>query len=336
MSKAYDFMCKRYITSFFIVFVLTGYVFVLTGAIPVFASTLTTWQNMVSNGTTTYFWYDSSNTFLNLGYDVDLSGFPFWSATTSTPSLHYIYLKTPGLNWDYSITIPTDSEGYKFWIIQEGGSETDRIFRYKSGGNWYYGYCTKLKDIILADKTLQLSRCSGVSQNPITNIYVSMGEPSPDISAIYLMVYTDDDLDILIYDETSMYAYLNNLANYNSITGQWTPGQIFVLPAGTCDDMGTIAGALCKVISYLFYPSQASLTQFSNLKDMIITKPPFGYFTSIKSYLNNLSSTSTPAFSLTSAIGNIAIFDTLKTGLAWILWLFFGFWVIKRIARFDF
>jgi len=83
-------------------------------------------------------------------------------------------------------------------------------------------------------------------------------------------------------------------------------------------------------------PTSTSLNQFSNLKDLITTKPPFGYWTSIKNYLNNLSSTSTPAFTLTAEIGNITIFNTLKTGLTWILWLFFGFWIIKRIAKFDF
>jgi hypothetical protein len=103
-----------------------------------------------------------------------------------------------------------------------------------------------------------------------------------------------------------------------------------------CNDLGTISGAFCQVITYLFYPNNATLTQFSNLKDIIATKPPFGYWTSIKGYLNNLSSTSTPAFTLTAEIGNIGIFNTLKTGLVWVLWLFFGFWVIKRIARFEF
>ena len=107
------------------------------------------------------------------------------------------------------------------------------------------------------------------------------------------------------------------------------------LPAGTCDNLNTIAGAFCKVFVYLFYPDSATLTQYSNLQTLIANKMPFGYFTSVKNYLNNLSSTSTPAFSLTG-LSDIPLFDTIKTGLTWILWLIFGFWVIKRVARFEF
>lgn len=309
----------------------------------VFGSTLTTWQNMVSNSTTSLFWYSGSalnyDVFLNQFYDFDLAGFPYWQATT-TDAWHFqfLYLKQPTtpLNWDYSITIPTDSEGYKFWILSENNT-ISTFFTYYSGGNYYYNSCVDIKQIILADKTLQLWKCAGVSQNPITKISIATGFYYGFYAEqIYLMVYTDDNLDTLIYDETSMYNYLNNLANYNSTYGGWMPEQGITLPAGTCDDLGTFAGALCKVITYLFIPSSTALNQFSNLKDMISIKPPFGYWTSIKNTLNTLSSTSTPAFALTSAINDISLFNTLKTGLAWILWIFFAFWVIRRIATFDF
>lgn len=316
----------------------TGLVFLILPINPVNAGTLTTWQNMVSNSTSSLYWFDASDTFLNLGYETDLNGFYYWHNGTNTPDLHYVYLKgfsTSTPNWNYSITIPTDSEGYKFWILQKGGDISDRIFRYFSGGSPYYGYCTLIKNITLADKTLQLTRCSGVSQNPITNVYVSMGAYST-IEDIYLLVYTDDNLDTLIYDQTSMYAYLDNLNNYNALYGGYSSTTPITLPAGTCDNLNIFAGALCKVITFLFVPSSTSLNQFSNLKDIVATKPPFGYFTSIKNYLGSLSNTTTPAFVLTAEIENITIFDTLKTALAWILWLFFAFWVIKRIGRFDF
>jgi len=303
------------------------------------AGPLTIWQNMVSHDTARYYWYDSADTFLNLGYKLDLNNFAYWSVSTDTPFLGYVYLKQPTnpLNWDYSLTLPTDSEGYKFWIIQDGSSDYDRIFRYKSGGNWHYSECAVIKTITLADKTLQLSRCPGISENPITNVMVSMGTPTYAVVGIYLLVYTDENLDTLIYDETSMYNYLNNLANYNKTFGNWTSETGITLPAGTCDDLGTIAGALCRVITYLFVPTETSLNKFTQLKDIIANKPPFGYFTSVKNYLNNLNATSTPAFTFAEmgAI-NLSIFQPLKTGLTWILWIFFAFWVIKRIGVFIF
>jgi len=318
--------------------------FLIDTASIVNASTLTTWQNMVSNGTTTLFWYSGSglnyDIFLNLFYEFDLSNFPYWQAT-DTDAWHFRYLNlkqpTTPLNWDYSITIPTNSEGYKFWSLMTKGVENETRFLYKSGGNQFINICIKQKDITLADKTLGLWKCDGVGQNPITNIsFTTAITYAWYAENIYLMVYTDDNLDTLIYDETSMYDYLNNLTNYNALFGGWSSTTPMTLPAGTCENLDVFAGALCKVITFLFVPTSGSLNQFSNLKDIIATKPPFGYFTSIKGYLSNLSSTSTPAFVLTPEIANIPLFNTIKTGLIWILWLFFGIFVIKRIARFDF
>lgn len=319
---------------------VVGVVFLVLPIKPAFGTTLTTWQNMVSNATTSIYWYDHNDVFLNQFYEFDLSNFPYWQAT-STDAWHfqYIYLKQPTTppNWDYSITIPTNNEGYKFWSLMTKGVENEVRFLYKSGGNQFNNLCIIQKNIILADKTLGLWKCNGVSQNPITNIFFTTASTYGWYAEqIYLMVYTDDNLDILITDETSMYNYFNNLSNYNSLFGGWASTTPLTLPAGTCENLDVFSGALCRVITFLFVPTSTSLNQFSNLKDLITTKPPFGYWTSIKNYLNNLSSTSTPAFTLTAEIGNITIFNTLKTGLTWILWLFFGFWIIKRIAKFDF
>jgi len=319
---------------------VVGVVFLVLPIKPAFGTTLTTWQNMVSNATTSLFWYDYNDVFLNQFYEFDLSNFAYWQATsTDAWHFHYIYLKQPTtpLNWDYTITIPTYSEGYNFWLLSENNTAGGVWFLYTSGGNYLYNSCSNLKQITLADKTLNLYKCAGVSQNPITKVFVQTGDYYGFYAEqIYLMVYTDDNLDILITDETSMYNYFNNLSNYNSLFGGWASTTPLTLPAGTCENLDVFSGALCRVITFLFVPTSTSLNQFSNLKDLITTKPPFGYWTSIKNYLNNLSSTSTPAFTLTAEIGNITIFNTLKTGLTWILWLFFGFWIIKRIAKFDF
>ena len=301
------------------------------------ASTNTQFQNMVSDDNANFFWYDNVDTLLNLGYDTDLAGFKFWSATTSTPSLQYIYLYQPTtpLNWDYSLTLPTDDAGYAFWLIVDGGSAFDRIFRYYSGGNPLYARCPTINTIILADKTLQLARCGGVAQNPITNIYFSMGVGG--INGIYLVVYTDDNLEDLITDEATMYNYLNSLANYNSVFGGQDIDAPLSLPAGTCDDLDVFSGALCRVMVYLFKPSTASLTKFADLQEIIYQKPPFAYWFDVKDALNSFSATTTPAFTLASVpVLNSYIFTPIRTGLIFLFWLLFGVWVIKRVAAFDF
>lgn len=137
-----------------------------------------------------------------------------------------------------------------------------------------------------------------------------------------------------IGDNGSLYFYIDG---DTSETGtEMSISALRSLSMAQCDDWGTIGGAFCKVLVALFAPSEQSLTQFSSLAGDIENKPPFGYFTSIKNYLGSLRSTSTPAFVLTTALEDIVFFNTLKTALVWILWLFFGFWVIKRISRFDF
>jgi hypothetical protein len=96
-----------------------------------------------------------------------------------------------------------------------------------------------------------------------------------------------------------------------------------------------IGNAVCSVFEYLFKPSETSLQNFSNLADILETKAPFSYFYSVKNSLNSLSSSSTPTFVLADTGGiNTSIFQPLKTGLAWILWIFFAFWVIRRIGVF--
>jgi hypothetical protein len=124
---------------------------------------------------------------------------------------------------------------------------------------------------------------------------------------------------------------------------------IATIPKDICEDMGAIScydikniykcvgGAICKVLSFLFLPSQDKLDQFFGLKDLLLQKPPFGYFVSIKNSLSSLSASTTPIFELASAgeIGT-SIFTPLKTGLSWVLWLLFGFYIIKRIGAFIF
>jgi hypothetical protein len=94
---------------------------------------------------------------------------------------------------------------------------------------------------------------------------------------------------------------------------------------------------ICKALSFLFLPDFEHLQKFSQLGDTLATKPPFGYFNSVKSNLANLNTSSTPAF-VFADMGDIKthIFDPLRTGLAWILWILFAFFVIKRIGVFDF
>lgn len=75
---------------------------------------------------------------------------------------------------------------------------------------------------------------------------------------------------------------------------------------------------------------------FSDIINTLSNKPPFGYFTSVKNALSELSTT-TPIFNFAD-MGALYtnVFSVLRTGLAWILWFLFAFWLIRRIGIFDF
>lgn len=101
----------------------------------------------------------------------------------------------------------------------------------------------------------------------------------------------------------------------------------------TCDpNSGFITNSLCSVFVYLFYPSQGSLDNFVNIKNTYQNKPPFGYFSKTISLLNGFSASESGdgviSTSTLAAFGSI--FNPIKTGLSWILWLALLIWIIKR------
>lgn len=315
-------MRKYIFLSFFLV--VFWHYFLIDTATIVYADVLTTWQNTCDD------WHGKPITFVSRGFTypnyclTDENGYKYWQDNTDLD-----YTPTSTLS---TINI---SNTWHLWAVSKINAVPGVLyFDYQNHPYFLTGGATTTTITIPNNGTAYLLKYDNFLYTPIKQVNISAiygnGYPS-----FYFLVYTDVDLSYINSSDT-LYYYLNYLSNFNSIYASSTPEQGLTLPAGTCDDLGTFAGALCRVITYLFYPSQSSLTQFSNLKDMISTKPPFGYWTSVKGYLNTLSSTSTPAFTLTAEIGNITFFATLKTGLIWILWIFFGFWVIKRIARFDF
>lgn len=90
------------------------------------------------------------------------------------------------------------------------------------------------------------------------------------------------------------------------------------------------------LLQFLFVPKQEDLVKFNDLKNDLQVKPPIGYFYQVKNALEGFNSTSTPAFDLPqSAALSDYIFNPLRTGISFILWLTFGFWVFKRIKNLE-
>lgn len=111
-----------------------------------------------------------------------------------------------------------------------------------------------------------------------------------------------------------------------------------IAPASMFDVAGGVQWALCNISQWLFVASNVSVQNFQSLGNTFQQKAPFAYFYSVIGAFNNFSASTTPAFTLSSSTGafNTSIFQPIKTGLTWILWLMFGVWCVKRIAKFDF
>ena len=290
-----------------------------------FAGVLTIWQNTCDD------WHGKAISFIVRGEtypdycDTDANNYHYWQQFTDLD-----YTPTSTLS---TINI---SNSWHLWAVSRN-AVVPNVLYFESNGTSHFLSGGLIINNFNADiptnyTPVYLIKYDNFAYTPIKQVDIYSGE---SVGGFYFLVYTDVDLSYINSQDT-LYYYLDYLSNFNAITASSTPEQGLTLPAGTCDDMNVFAGALCRVITYLFYPEQASLTQYSELKDLIAMKPPFGYWTNIKNAVAGLSSTTTPAFALTSAIGSITIFDNLKTGLAWILWILFAFWIIKRIGGFEF
>jgi len=106
--------------------------------------------------------------------------------------------------------------------------------------------------------------------------------------------------------------------------------------ATTCDSSsGVFANSLCKLLQAVFYPSQQSIDNFSDLKAALENKPPFGYISSFNDAMGDLSSGASSTLDL-SDLSGIGIFDDFRDLLDWVLWFLFGFWVYNKFRHMKF
>ena len=129
--------------------------------------------------------------------------------------------------------------------------------------------------------------------------------------------------------------------DFNVISNEFL--EVFGVDITDVDDLITLATTTCSITNlsgcfqnalvFAFVPAESSFDRFITLKDQLINKPPFGYFALLADGLSGLNATSSSAFTLATEdnITNV-IFDPIKTGLSWLLFVFFGVWLYKRVV----
>ena len=97
-----------------------------------------------------------------------------------------------------------------------------------------------------------------------------------------------------------------------------------------------IQNALCS----LFVPSQTQQAdvadRFNSLKDVVATKPPFGYFVIVRDALLNMTSTATSSVFMASMEQLSDIFTPIRAMLATIIVFAFVMWLFHRIRVISF
>lgn len=290
------------------------------------------------NGTDLYYY--------NFATSTDTNGFSFWTSS-STISAIEIY----PTNSQLAGTLKTSQNGYKLWIFSTWNGATDNYFRYKNnlGENKSSTTGTVVDDFAVAGTTIYSRSWSGFSDDPTdedypTSPFSEINVDQPKITTgdtrIYAIIYTNEDLST-ITNQTDLYSFLNSL---NSITctsgasggwGEEAPDASNYNFADT--DFGYLGNMFRDVIIWAIQPKDGTLEKYANLQTVLEGKAPFAYFFDVRNALNSFNASSSPVFSLSTA-GDITtdIFSPLKTGLTWILWIFFGFWVIRKISNFNF
>jgi len=101
----------------------------------------------------------------------------------------------------------------------------------------------------------------------------------------------------------------------------------------TCNSTSVdfLTGLLCSA----FVPQQISLTQFNTLYTKVSNKPPIGYLSAISTLISGTSTATTAIDNLNIPAGTSSPFTILRSGMIWILWLLFGFWVFTKIRHFQ-
>ena len=221
--------------------------------------------------------------------------------------------------------------------------------------SWHidYGFSTStLKNAGHSIKYSQnLSECVGYNNG--SGCFMDF-EPTHTQNEIYAPIVKLNDLPIGNY-QAQANLYNNNYIVATSslitftITGQPQLSTLYELPTTTwatstlpfqitCDpDSSWYSYSICKVLVYLFVPNSNTLNKFNGLAAGISSKVPIGYFTEIREALEEFSST-TPIFTLdideTEPVYT-EVFEPIKTGLAWILWFAFAFWIFHRFRYFN-
>ena len=144
--------------------------------------------------------------------------------------------------------------------------------------------------------------------------------------------------------DTILASPFNGQGSGNGFTVAATSTDCVIVPSFWSDpasnNIALIENAICGGFTYLFLPSISQQTDlgnnFKSLGDQIKNKPPFGYFESAYQAFNNFQNNGTSSLINTSTSSQFStIFTPLDEAISALLWILFGFWVVRTFRHLD-
>jgi len=252
----------------------------------------------------------------------DEVNFVFPENSTSTPDFSHFHL-----SWNVA-----DTMTQKGIIIVNYSMDADKvnIDTPEKAYNCFYNINGCYRDVLVLENEMASSTDTTLFKhfNLAPALWYSNAELYRDYDADDWIFLASSNISFTITAE----APINTFWDYPTSTITTS-----TLPQITCDpDDPFFQYSFCKLALYLFIPSSDAFDKFSTLSQEIENKPPIGYFTQIKSALSNVNASGTPVFD----IGNYSaftnnIFSPLRTGMAWLLWLFFAVVIFNRLRHLE-
>ena len=192
---------------------------------------------------------------------------------------------------------------------------SDLDFTASSTKDWQAGRGSFINDVLNQGETYYSQIRMGITDSGIWTATSSINK--------FTMAPVLNDY---ISDTSTTGALLNT-----AVTASTTPYGLNI----SCDAQTGLSWTTCILSSFLFTPHEAILNNWSNLKNVIIKKPPFGYFTIYQNaFLGITTSTTTKAFLLADLSDlDTDLFDPLKTGISMVLIISFVFGVFTRLKH---
>lgn len=310
---------------------LTDYVFIIesTHSLPLGIRTYGANLNYYADGElNNVYLYSGATTFtpnttiLDLYFDLNY--------TSGVPVVNFIRRTTPipnFNNWILQFQIPTSSQA-------EAIADWRMGVDYSFGGNSYedYGY---FSSSTINNEAVKIPKLTTLTSSTIVTAvaYIKNGWTGEVIASSTSYIFTVDD---------------NPTSDYGAWQSEQPTSTISVTGNGDCSQVnGWVDKGLCYTYQGLFVPSDAIMAQYVQMKDVIATKVPFGYFTLYQQSINGLSlSTSTTSTvsgiqsdfdTNLSALGSFWLVTTLRDWVFTpVLYLLVAFYVYYRFKHFVF